>query len=252
MLPPLVPSAGSAAVAKTPGSFFMPGPIAQQPSAARSPAEELADQPFDTGAPAQILAEESPVRDAPLGQHQDMQGPPQDAGGLQAEQLQFSAARQSSGFGQWLSSGAPQAQSQGPVPAPQASAAPQAPFLSAPGVRPGAQLMTGSGGGQPWMPELPQAALQGAEGAGGHSRMPEPTQQGPQAALASGDPYASYASVVPHAQPAGYPAAQAQASLPGQGVASLSAGFPSGPSFGSPAAAGAPAAHGDEMREIEL
>ena len=252
MLPPLVPSAGSAAVVKPPGSFFMPAPVAQQRSAAQSPAEELADQPFDTGAPAQILAEESPVRDAPLVQHQDMQGPPQDAGGLQAEHPQISAARQSSGFGQWLSNGAPQAQSQGSEAAPQASGAPQAPFLSAPGVRPGAQLMTGSGGGQPWMPELPQAAFQGAEGAGGQSRMPKSMQLGPQAASPGGDLYSSYASVVPPAQHASYPAAQAQLSVPGQAVRPLSAGSPSGPSFGSPAAAGVPAAHGDEMREIEL
>ena len=176
MLPPLVPSAGSAAAAKPPGSFFMPAPAAQQPSAVRSPAEELADQPFDTGAPAQILAEESPVRDAPLGQHQDMQGSPQNAGGLQAEPPQFSAARQSSGFGQWLSSGMPQAESQGLVLGPQANAAPQVPFSSAPGVKPGAQLVTGTDGGQPWRPEPPQAAFQGA---GGQSRLPEPPQAGP-------------------------------------------------------------------------
>ena len=112
--------------------------------------------------------------------------------------------------------------------------------------------MTGSGGGQPWRPELPQAAFQGAEGAGGQSRLPEPMQLGSQAASASGDLCSSYASVVPPAQHAGYPATQAQASLPGQGVRPPSAGFPSGPSFGPPAAAGAPAAHGDEMREIEL
>ncbi len=217
MLPPLVPPLPSGSVAKPP-SFFMPPPAAQRPPPITSPAQELASQPFNTGVPAQILAEQSPVRDAPQAALQNTSLAPENGVGQPAEHSRPAEGRRSSGFGQWLNNGSRPAESQAGASASEAPA-------RQPGAWQGSQLYGQAAQQHPWNFQPPQPAAR-------H----EP---------ASGDIFTAYASLVKPAQGAPAPS-------PGQGIGAQQPGLTGvlGPSF--PARAGTPAMDGEEMKEIEL
>ena len=221
MLPPLVPPLPPGAAAKPP-SFFVPPPAAQRPAPISSPAQDLASQPSDTGAPAQILAEESPVREGPQAAHQNTSLAPENGVGQPAEHSRPAEGRRSSGFGQWLNNGSRPTESQAGAATAEAPAAP----ARQPGAWQGSQLYgQAAQQQQPW-------DFQPAQATAGH----EP---------ASGDIFTAYASFVGPAQGASTPS-------PGQGIGAQQAGLASvlGPSF--PTGPGTPAMGGDEMKEIEL
>lgn len=226
MLPPLVPSAPSAAVAKPPGSFFVPTPAAQRSNPAISPAQELASQPFDTGAPAQILAEESPIREDSQGALQATYGALQAVPGPPVEGYQAGEGRKSSGFGQWLSNGGAPGDSQAVMSASQAPPGSFAqPEVFGQGSQPSAQ------GQQPQQWSLQPAQPSSAQDAGGR------------------DVFAPYAAVMEPVQNAGTQGWQAHAT-PGQSMPPQAPTFPSGPAFGFPGGTAAP--RNEEMKEIEL
>ena len=221
MLPPLVPPLPPGAAAKPPSSFFVPPPAAQRPAPISSPAQELASQPFDTGAPAQILAQESPVRDDPQAASQNFSLAPENGMGQPAGQSRPAEGRRSSGFGQWLNNGSRLTDNQAGAPAPEAPAGP----ARQPGAWQGLQLYGQAAQQQPWDFQPPQTTA-------GH----EPT---------GGDMFTAYASLVKPAQHTTEPS-------PGQGIGAQQPGLAGvlGPSF--PTRAGTPAIDGEEMKEIEL
>ena len=176
MLPPLVPPLPPGAAAKPPSSFFVPPPAAQRPAPISSPAQELASQPFDTGAPAQILAQESPVRDDPQAASQNFSLAPENGMGQPAGQSRPAEGRRSSGFGQWLNNGSRLTDNQAGAPAPEAPAGP----ARQPGAWQGLQLYGQAAQQQPWDFQPPQTTA-------GH----EPT---------GGDMFTAYASLVKPAQ----------------------------------------------------
>lgn len=221
MLPPLVPPALSGAAAKPPTSFFVPPPAAQRPAAISSPAQDLASQPFDTGAPAQILAEESPVKEHPQAALPSTFQSPENTAEQPVGHFRPGEGRRSSGFGHWLNNGVKAAEGQAGAPPPEAPTGPAAP----PGIWQGSQLYG-------------QAALQQPL----NFQPPQPTAPHEPA---SGDIFTAYASLVE-------PAQRAPAPSPGQGTGAQGLGLTSvlGPSF--PTRAGIPAMDSEDMREIEL
>ena len=221
MLPPLVPPALSGAATKPPGSFFVPPPAAQRPAPTSSPAQELASQPFYTGAPAQIFAEENPVKEHPQAALQSTFQAQENNVEQPVGQFRHGEGRRSSGFGQWLNNGMKEAESQASAPPPAAPVGPAAP----PGMWQGSQLY-----GQ--AAQLQPLSIQ-------------PRQPTAQHESASGYIFTAYASLAE-------PAQRAPAPSPGQGIGAQELGPTSvlGPSF--PNRAGTTAVDNEEMREIEL
>ena len=220
MLPPLVPPPPSGSAAKPP-SFFVPPTAAQRPAPISSPAQELSSQPFDTGAPAQILAEQSAVRDAPQAALENSSLAPENGTGHPADYSRPAEGRRSSGFGQWLNNGSRPTDNQAGAPMTEAPAGP----ARQPGAWQGSQLYGQAAQQQPWNFQPPQRA----------------SEQEP----ASGDIFTAYASLVK-------PAQQTSAPSPGQGIGAQQLGLTGvlGPSF--PTRANTPALDGEEMKEIEL
>ena len=221
MLPPLVPPAASGAAARPPSSFFVPPPAAQRPAPISSPAQELASQPFDTGNPAQILAEESPGREGPQAGLQSTLQAQENSVGQPADHSRPREGRRSSGFGQWLNNGVNASDGQAGAPPPEAPAGPGA----QPGGWQGPQLYGQASSQQPWDFHVSQP----------------PARQEP----VSGDIFTAYTSLVE-------PAQQTSAPSPGQGTGAQKQGLTTvlRPNF--PARTGTPAIDSEDMKEIEL
>ena len=184
------------------------------------------------GAPATILAEESPVRDNPQETLQKTSQPAQNTMEQPACQFQPGEGRRSSGFGQWLSNGAKPLES--PAESQAGAPSPEAPPGSA------AQLDNWQGS-QPY-----------GEGAQQQQWGLKPSQPSVRHEAVGTNIFTAYASGVEPAQHTGALAWQNPLPMPAQGMTAQSVTFQSMPGSCFPAEAGAPAIDSGEMKEIEL